>query len=158
MPDAGFAAQHDRVRLFEYRVGHICDLGPCRNPIRDHRFKQMGGDHDRFAQPNTTFDDSSLNDRQFFHRHFDAKIAAGDHDKVRDLNNVIDRLDRGLILYLGQHLGFAFFAGKQIAKLGEIAGFSNKAERNEVDAELRSECNVSNVLFCKRWKADVDAR
>src|SRR2546425_7780789 len=40
MPDAGFAAQHDRVRLFEYRVGHICDLGPCRNPIRDHRSEE----------------------------------------------------------------------------------------------------------------------
>ena len=118
----------------------------------------MGRDHDRFAQSNATFDDSSLNDRQFFHRHLDPEIAAGDHDQVRSLNNVVDRFDCGLVLDLGQHLCIAPFADKQIAKLGEIAGFSDKTERNEVDAELRSERNVSNVLFCQRWKADVDAR
>ena len=66
--DAGFATQHDRIRLLENGVGDIGDFGARRHRILDHRFQHVRRDDDRFAETQAALHDSPLNDRQFFHR------------------------------------------------------------------------------------------
>ncbi len=83
LPDGGLAAEHDRVGLLEDGVGHVGDFRARRHRVGDHRLEHVRGDDDRLAELEAALDDVALDDRQLFHRAFDAEIAARDHDRHR---------------------------------------------------------------------------
>jgi hypothetical protein len=99
-------------------------------------------DDDRFAQPETTFDDPALNDRQLFHRTFDPEIV--------DLAN-------GALAFNFRHdlRGAPGFL-QDLPQLFEVFLFARETERNEIDAQLDSEGHVGQILFGQRGQIHMD--
>ena len=102
----------------------------------------MRRDDHRFAEAQTAPNDLALNDRQFFHRTFDAEIAARDHDCVRCRNHFIDLTDGRLIFNLGHHQRVALFLGQNAAQFFEVALLPRKTQGHEIDIEFNAERNI----------------
>ena len=80
LADAGFAAEHDAVDLFDDGVKDVGDFGPGRDGILDHAFEHLGGDDDFSTVVGASFNDVALDDGEVFNGAFAAEVAAGDHD------------------------------------------------------------------------------
>ena len=117
----------------------------------------MGGDDDGFADLEGGLEDAALDDGEFLHRTFDAEIAAGDHDGVGLLDDLVDKLHGALILDLGDDLGLAVVPLQDLAQGNDIGGFAAEGEGDEVDARLGSNGDVGQILLGERRKVHLHA-
>jgi len=113
-------------------------------------------DDDRFAQPETTFDDPALNDRQLFRRTFDPEIAARDQDDVGRGDHVVDLAHGALAFNFRHDLRGAPGFLQDLPQLFEVFLFARETERNEIDAQLDSEGHVGQILFGQRRQIHMD--
>ncbi len=91
--DRRLAGEHHGVGTVEDGVGNVRGLCAGRSPRVDHRVEHLrGGDHGR-ARRVTPADDALLNDRDFFERHLDTEVTAGDHHAVGCLDDLFEVLD-----------------------------------------------------------------
>ena len=90
-----------RVGAVEHRVGDVGGLGAGRPGRRDHRLEHLGGDDDRLGVAARLLDDQLLHDRHVLERQLDAEVAAGDHDAVEGVHDLVEVLDRLRLLDLG---------------------------------------------------------
>ena len=97
----GFGGEHDGVGAVENGVGHVAGLGARGARVFDHRFEHLGGGDDGLAPGGGAANDVLLNDGNFFGRHFDAEVAAGDHDSVGDFENFFEMIDGLRLLEFG---------------------------------------------------------
>src|SRR5665213_714203 len=155
--DGGFAAQHDRVRLFKNRVRHVGDFRARRHRRFDHAFEHVRGDDDRTADAQTRFDNAPLHNRQFFIGNFNPQIAARDHDAVGFLDDGFEIGNRLLILDFGDDQRLRFAGFKHFAKLKQVAGFAHERERDEIHFEFEAELHVLDVFGRERGQTDFDA-
>ena len=102
---AGFAAEHDGIRLLVNGVGHVGYFRAGRKRVGDHRLEHVGGNDDRFADLQAGFDDAALDDGKFFHRAFNPEIPAGHHHGIRGIDDFLDVFHRVLVLDFGDDVG-----------------------------------------------------
>ena len=78
--------------------------------------------------------DVLLNDRNFFGRHFDAEIAARDHDAVGGFENFFQMIDGLRLFELGDHGDIAAVRGDDLLDHLHIGGGAHEGERHSIDA------------------------
>ena len=139
----GLGRQHDRVGAFEDGGRDVRDLGAGRHRRGDHRFQHLRGDDHRLAGAAGGAGDLLLDAGHLLERHLDAEVAAGDHQRVGELDDRGEALDRLRLLDLGQDAGAA--AG-DLPDLGEILGALDEGERDPVDAGVERRLEVGAVL------------
>ena len=153
--DGGFAAEHDGIGLLEDGVRHVGDFRARGHGSGDHRLEHVRRDDDGFAEADAVLDDAALDDRQIFHRAFDAEVAARDHDGVGLFDDFVEVFDGELILDLRDDARGAGMFVQHAAKLGDVARLAAKTERHHVHAELRAECDIGEILFGERREVDL---
>ena len=77
--------------------------------------------------------------RHVLRRHLDAEIAARHHDRVGQLDDLLQPLDRRRLLELDQHRGAP---ADQPARLGDVLRPLHEGQRDPVDAEIEREAQV----------------
>lgn len=152
---SGFSGEHDGIGLFEHCVGDVSDFRAGWHGGGDHRLEQVGCDDDGFSEPLAAFDDSPLDDWQFFHRTFDSEIASSDHDEIGFANDVVQIPNGELVFDFRNDSSFASVGFEGGAQDIEVGGFSTEREGNEVNADLSTDGNVRQVLLGERWEVDL---
>ena len=111
----GFGREHDGVGAVEDGVGHVAGFGARGARVFDHRLEHLRGGDDGLAPGRGAANDVLLNDRDFFRRHFDAEIAAGDHDSVGGFENFFQMIDGLRLFELGDDGNVAAVRGDDLS-------------------------------------------
>ena len=98
----------------------------------------------------------------FFGRHFDAEIAAGDHDSVGGFENFFQMIDGLRLLELGDDGNVAAVRGDDLLDHADVGGGADEGERDGIDAVAEAEFEVFAIFFCQggngeRHAGKVDA-
>ena len=100
----GFSTQHHGVGAIEYSIGHVSDFGAGRAGVRDHTIHHLGR-YNYWASPlDALSDDFLLDQRQLLHRHFDTQVAAGYHNTIGGLDDLIDAVNGFRLFDFGNDL------------------------------------------------------
>jgi hypothetical protein len=92
-------------------------------------------------------DDAALGDRDLLGGEFDAEIAAGDHHRIRMLDDAFEIIEGCGLLDLGNDRN----AGAEgFARHHDIGGALDEGEGDVVDAVLQRKEAVGDVLLCER--------
>jgi hypothetical protein len=142
-----FRRQHYGVCAFVDCSGDVAHFGPGRAWRGDHRFQHLGRDHHRLAQSTRLSDDPVLRGRNALGRELDAKVAAGDHHRVGDVENRIQPLDRSRLFDLGEQAGAA---ADQFLGLGDIFGTLDETQGDPVNSLAEREFEVAAILVGQR--------
>src|SRR3546814_2189881 len=85
----------------EHGVGHVGDLGAGGRGCGDQRLEHLGGGDHRLAEGHAAADDLLLDVRYVLERQAHPEVAAGDHHAVGQVEDVLETVDRGSGLDLG---------------------------------------------------------
>ena len=113
----------------------------------DHRFQHLGRDHDRLAGAAPGARHLLLHARHLFERHLDAEIAARDHQRIGEIDDLVEPVDRLRLLDLGHHRGAA--AGDLLG-FGDVLRALDEGERDPVDAGGERGFEIGAVLVGQR--------
>ena len=113
----------------------------------DHAFKHLGGCYYIFPTNIGFFYDIFLQYRNFLKGNFHTKVAAGNHNTVRGINNRINVFDSLGAFYLADNTGITAHAGQQCAQLMDVFGISHKGRCNKIKTQLRAENEVVFVTL-----------
>ena len=92
--DGRFAGEHQRVAAIENGVGHVGSFGAGGPRALRHRIEHLCSSDDGHERIACVRDDLLLHNWHFFGAHFNAEIAASDHDAIGDSQNFIEIIDR----------------------------------------------------------------
>ena len=98
-----------------------------------------------------------LNGGNFFRRHFDAEVAAGDHDAVGVFEDRFEVLDGLGFFELGDDPGFEAEGGDAEFDVADVFRSADEGDGDGVDAVLHAELEVLLIFFGERGDADRDA-
>ncbi len=132
----GFGGEHDGVGAVEDGVGDVAGFGARGARVFDHRFEHLRGGDDRLAPGGGAADHVLLNHRNFFRRHLDAEIAAGDHDSVGGFEDFFQMIDGLRLFELGDDRDIALVRGDDLLDLGDVGGGADERKRDGIDAVL----------------------
>ena len=154
-----FRRQHHRVGAVVDRGRDVADLGARRSRRSDHRFEHLRRDHHRLAGLARGGDDPVLQRRHLLGRKLDAEVAARDHHRVGERDDVVQAVDRRRLLDLGEQRGAV---ADQRARFGDVLGPLDERQGDPVGALLQREREVVAVLVGQRRDrhhdvGDVDA-
>ncbi len=90
-----------------------------------------------------------------FRRNLDAKIAASDHDRITEPDDVVDVIERGGLLDLCHQLGPI---ADEPARLDHVPGLLDKRQSDPVDTESQSEGKIGAIFLGQRRKVENRAR
>ena len=142
-----FRRQHDGVGAVENGGGDVGDFGARRHRARDHRFQHLRGDDDRLAGAAAGARHFLLHAGDFFQRHFDAEIAARDHQRVGKFEDVGEPRYGLRLLDLGHHRGAA---ARKFLRFGDILGALNERQRDPIDAGIERGFEIGDILRRQR--------
>lgn len=155
--DAGFAGEHDGVGAVDDGVGDVGGFCAGGAGVVDHRVEHLGGDDDGFGVALGEFDGALLDDGDLFEGHFDAEVAAGDHDAVEGGDDVVDVVD-GLGLFdLGDDGEASAFFVHDAVDVFDVAAAADEGEGDDVGAGAQRPAEVVDVFFGEGGDGDGDA-
>ena len=143
--DGGFGREHHRVGAVVDGIGDIAHFGARGGWIADHGLEHLSGGDNEPAFPAGAADDGFLDPRHLFERHFDAEIAAGNHDAISHTENWLDVLPPFGLFDLG-HNGNGPPA-QTIAELLHVVGGANEGERDHVHAGGEGKVKIGEILL-----------
>ena len=159
LADRGLAGQHDRGGAVVNCVRDVGNLCAGRTRVLRHALEHLGRGDDALAAGDAGLDDVLLDLRQLLERNLNAQVAAGDHDAVRlveDLLNVVyafhvlDLAD-DLDVFLAVRLEDGLDVADVLCAAGEGSG-------DEVDVLRQTELDVLAVLVGDKLHVELDAR
>ncbi len=121
--------------------------------MHNHRFQHLRRGNDRNAACVGKIDDTLLNRRHPFERHFDAQIAARNHDHVGNGKNIFDILDRFRFFDLGDNgsCRIVEFGLEKIAEVSNVFCAPDKAQGQRIDSDgLNRKPNDFLIVIGKR--------
>ena len=154
--DGRLGRQEDRVGAVEDRVGDVAGLGARRTRRDDHRLEHLGRDDRRHAEVERAPDELLLDDRHLLERQLNAEVAAGDHHRVGGPRDVVEVVDGGPRLDLGDDRQRGR-AGER-AQLADVVGASDEGLRQVVGAERRGARGATTVLLGQRRTREAVGR
>ena len=92
-------------------------------------------------------DDAALQDGEFFEFDLRAKVAAGDHDDIRLVDDGVDVADGFLVLDLGDDLRFAFEGFHGFPQFAHVSGVADKRAGDVVGAAADGEREILVIFF-----------
>ena len=154
----GLTREHDGVGAFHHGIGGIAHLRARRPRLGAHRLEHLSGD-DHWSGPRPRKpDDLLLHARHTLESHFQAEIAASDHDALGDLENRGQVVHRRRALDLGDERHHASRRCGDRSRAFHILGGLNEAERHKVHPELEAEAQILLVLGSDRGRRKRNAR
>ena len=124
----------------------------------DHRLQHLSRGDDRAARITGRPDDELLDERHFGRADLDAEVAAGDHDAVGGLDDLVEVLERLALLDLGYDPGPRPRRIDAIPQPRDIVGGADERQRDVVDTVLQGERQIGRVLLGQRRDRELDAR
>ncbi len=118
-------------------------------------FEHLGRDHHRLAGATRRTDHLLLQAGHLLERQLDAEIAARDHHRIGDVENVRKVLDRLRLLHLGHHRDAA--AG-DLFRLGDVVGPLDERQRDPVGAGVERGFEIGVILAGQRGDAEHGVR
>ena len=97
-----------------------------------------------------------LNDGNFFGRHFDAEIAAGDHDSVGGFENFFEMIDGLRLFQFGDDGDVAAVLSDDLFDHLHVGGGADERDRDRVDAVGESELEILAIFFGERRNRQGD--
>ncbi len=150
LADGGLGREHDEVRAVDDRVGHVGDLGAGGAGALGHVFEHLRGGDDEFARGVALADDLLLNDGDFVDRDRHAHVAAGDHDPVGGVDDLVDVADRLAALDLGDDLAVGQVRLDDGRRFEDVGRVSHEGQADVIDLVLNPELDVLPVLLGHR--------
>src|SRR5208282_3935494 len=98
-----------------------------------------------------------LNDRDFFRRHLDSKIAAGDHDSVGSFENLLEMVDGLRLFELGDDRNLFAIGGDDLFHHLHVGGAAHERDGDRVDAVREAKVQVLAVFFRKGGDRERDS-
>ena len=115
--------------------------------MRHHRLEHLGGDDHGDLGAARLADDLLLDVRHVLQRHVHAEVAAGDHDRVDDVQDTGQVGEDLVPLELGDQRHVVGALGPQEAPhFLDVAGRAHERDRDEVDALPEAEFQIFAVL------------
>ena len=151
LPGRRFRRQHHRVGAVEDRGRDVGHLGAGRHRARDHAFEHLRRHHHRLAGAARGAGDLLLDARHLFQRHFHAEVAARHHQRVGDVDDLVEPVHRLRLLDLGHHGGAA---ARDLLGLGDVLGPLDERQRDPVDAGVERGFEIGAVLGRQRRERD----
>ena len=90
--------------MLVYCIGNVAHFGACRARAVYHRVKHLRGHYHRLVFENALVDERTLYAGDSLGGYFDAKVAAGYHDSIGGVEDLVEVVDAFLVLYLGDYL------------------------------------------------------
>ena len=144
------AGEHDGARAVIDGVGDVRDLGTGGADVVRHALEHLGRGDDALAEQAALADELLLDARQLLVRHLDAHVAAGDHDAGALGEDVLDVVDAGLILDLGDDGDVPAAVGAQKAvEIDQILPARHEGRSHEVHVVFNAEEQVALVLLAQ---------
>ena len=104
-------------------------------------------------------DELLLKHRHFFHIDFHAEVAAGNHDAVGNLEDLVKIVDAHAVLNLGENLNVASaVVGAELADGQHVARAADEGRRNQVNALLDTEDDIAAILLADGRHLQIDIR
>ena len=142
------AGKHGRIGAVVDGVGHVGHLGARRARVADHRVEHLGRGDDGLIGLVALLDDLLLDGGAHLGRHLDAQVAAGDHDAVGLLQDVIEVVDGHGAFDLREDVDvLAAVLIAQLADLAHAGRVADEGRRDEIDALFQAEQDVLAVLL-----------
>ena len=101
----------------------------------NHRLEHLGRCYDRLRALERLEDDPLLHERHERWTDLHAKVAAGDHYRVRLREHVVERVDSLRLLDLGDHVCRRRLLLEQRLEIADIGRGPHERERHEVTLE-----------------------
>ena len=98
-----------------------------------------------------------LHDRHGLERQLHAEVAAGDHDRVERLDDLLELLDGLRLLDLRDDRTRRPTSVHDLVHALDVVGVAHERQRDEVDAELEAPAQVGLVLLGQRGHVHRDA-
>lgn len=155
--DAGFTGKHDGVGAVDDGVCDVARFGARGPGVVDHRVEHLGRDDDGLRVALGEFDGALLDDRDLFEGHFDAEVAAGDHDAVECGDDVVDVVDGLGFFHLGDDGEVAAFFGHDAVDVFDVASAADEGERDDVGSGAQGPAEVGFVLVGEGGDGDGDS-
>ena len=150
-PAADSAESMIGIGTFIDRRRDVRHFGTGRDRRGDHRFEHLRRDHDRLAGAPAGAGDLLLDARNLLQRHFHAEIAAGDHQRIRNLDDLGEALHGLGLLDLRHDAGTA---GCDLAHLGDVVRTLHEGKGDPVDLGRKRGVEIGAVLGGQRAGAD----
>ena len=143
----GFGREHHRIGPVVDRIGDVRHFGAGGGRALDHRFEHLRRDDHRLAAAPGGLDDALLQRGHFFRVQLDAKVAARDHHRVRQFDDLAQPVDRGGLLDLGDQRAVP---AHQPPRLGHVLGPLDEGQRDPVRPLRHGKGKVAAVLLGQR--------
>jgi hypothetical protein len=107
---------------------------------------------------NASHDGASLDDWKLFHGTLDPEIAAGDHDRIAFVDDILKDTDGVLIFNFRNDTRLAAMLCKDALESLDVRSLAAKAQCDVVDSDGGSDFDIGQVLLSERRQIDFDAR
>ena len=151
-------AQHHGIDPFVDGARHVAHLGPRRAGVLHHRVEHLRGDNHRTLGGDALLDDAALRIGNRLGRQLDTQVAAGHHDAVRRLDNLVDVVQTLLVLDFRDNLNRAPVRVENLLHGGHVAGAAHERVGDEVNVVAHGPLDEAAVLLRNRRKVNRDAR
>jgi hypothetical protein len=147
------AGKHDAIGTLANGVCDVGHLGASRAGVDNHGLKHLGGRDDRLADGIALLDDHLLGHVDLLDGDLDTEVAAGNHDAVRHLEDLVEVVQALLRLDLGEDHDPAAGEAQNLADLLDVVGLSAwwSACHSPIIMQSRS-THLSE--HCPAWRAE----
>ena len=146
-PHRGLPGEHDRVGAVVDGGRDVGGFRSGRHRRGDHRLEHLGRHDHGLARAAARTHDPARDARDVLGRKLHPEIPARHHDRVGQLDDLVEPPDRGRLLELRQQSGAA---RERLTQREDIARVLHERRRHPVHAELQPQCEVLAVLVRQR--------
>ena len=155
---SGLTGKHDGAGAVINGVGHVCRFCTGGAGVLHHGVQHLGGGDDLLAGQIGLFDEFLLDDRDLFQGNFYAQVAAGHHDAVGHVDNLVDIPYAVNIFNLGDDADIVIpHAFQKSAHFQNIIGGAGEGSSDKVEVLLHGKFQVLAVLFAGEGQGELDA-
>ena len=124
LPHARLAGEHHGVGAVEDRVRDVGGLRAGRPRVGDHRLEHLGRHDHRLGVAAGLVDHPLLQERHVLERALHPEVAAGHHERVERLDDLVEVVDRLRLLDLGDDRQHHAFLAHDRAHVVDVGGAS----------------------------------